>query len=118
MVVTMKKDRSPRIIIDYRKLNIAIPRQKNMTKSPFLFASDCPPGKKKFILDTKEGYHSVVPEKGESRAVTELLCKFNRYRCIGSGQGLICSGDAYTHRFDNITSKFQNVTRCVDDSLL
>ena len=36
----------------------------------------------------------------------------------GSGQGLICSGDAYTHRFDNITSKFANVVRCIDDSLL
>ena len=46
------------------------------------------------------------------------MCEFGRYRCVGSGQGLICSGDAYTHRFDNITSKFTNVVRCVDDSLL
>ena len=81
-------------------------------------ASDCPAGKKKSILDAKDGYHSVVLEKGESRAVTEFLCEFGRYRCIGSGQGLICSGDAYTHRFNNLTSQFQNVTRCVDDSLL
>ena len=27
-------------------------------------------------------------------------------------------GDAYTHRFDNITLQFTNVVRCVDDSLL
>ena len=113
-----EKDGSPRRIIDYKKLNNAISLQKNITKSPFMCASDCPPGKKKSILDAKDGYHSVVLEKEESRAVTEFLCEFGRYRCIGSGQGLICSGDGYTHRFDNITSKFQKLTRCVDDSLL
>jgi hypothetical protein len=118
MLVTMKKDGSPQRIIDYKKLNNAIPRQTNITKSPFMCASDCRLGKKKSILDAKDGYHSVVLEKGESRAVTEFLCEFGRYRCIGSGQGLICSGDAYTHRFNNITSKFQNVVRCVDDSQL
>ena len=55
---------------------------------------------------------------GERREVTEFLCEFSCYWCIGSGQGLICSGDAYTHRFDNITLKFTNVVECVDDSLL
>jgi len=117
-LVTMKKDGSPHRIIDCKKLNNAIPRQTNITKCPFMCASACPPGKKKSILDAKDGYHSVVLEKGESREVTEFLCEFGKYRCIGSGQGLICSGDAYTHRFDNITSKFQNVTKCVDDLLL
>ena len=74
--------------------------------------------RKKTILDANDGYHAVVLEMGESREVTEFLCEFGRYRCVGSGQGLICSGDAYTHRFDNITSMFQNVVRCVYDSLL
>ena len=81
-------------------------------------ASAVPKNKNKSILDAKDGYHSVELEEGESREVTEFLCEFGRYRCVGSGQGLICSGDAYTHRFDNITSQFQNVVRCVDDSLL
>ena len=81
-------------------------------------ASACPPKKKKTILDAKDGYHSVVLEPRKSREVTKFLCEFGRYWCVGSGQGLICSGDAYTHRFDNITSKFQKVVRCVDDSLL
>ena len=74
-------------------------------------ASACPPSKKKSISDAKDGYHSVVLEKGESPEVTKFLCEFGRYRCIGYGQGLIFSGDAYTHRFDNITSKFQNAGR-------
>ena len=46
------------------------------------------------------------------------MCEFGLYRCVGSGQGLICSGDAYTHRFDKITQNFTNVVQCVDDSLL
>ena len=81
-------------------------------------ASACPPGKKKTLLDAKDGYHSVVLSLGEIREVTEFLCEFDQYQCIGSGQGLICSGDAYTHRFDNITSKLTNVVQCTDDSLL
>ena len=44
--------------------------------------------------------------------------EFGRYQCVGSGQGLFCSGDAYTHGFHNITSKLTTVVRCVDDSLL
>ena len=81
-------------------------------------ASAYPPKKKKSILDAKDGYHSVPLEKGGSREVTKFLCEFGLYQCVGSGQGLICSGDTYTHRFDNITSKLTNVVRCADDSLL
>ena len=69
-------------------------------------------------MDAKDGYHSVVLAEGESREVTELLFEFGRYRCVESGQGLICSGDGYTHRFDKITKKFTNVIQCVDNSLL
>ena len=118
MLVTLKKDGSPHRIIDYKNLNNAIPCQTNITKSPFMCASASPPKKVKTILDVKDGYHSVVLEMGESREVTEFLCEFGCYRCIGYGQGPICSGDADTHRFDNITSMFQNVVRCVNDSLL
>ena len=110
MLVTMKKGGSPRRIIDYKNLNNAIPRQTNITQSPFMCASACPPKKKKTLLDAKDGYHSVILALGESREVTEFLCEFGRYRCVGSGQGLICSGDGYTHRFDNIIihNKLQN----------
>ena len=101
VMVTMKKDGSPRRIIDYKNLSNEVPCQTNITQSPFMCASACPPRKKKSILDAKDGYHSVPLKKGESQAVTEFLCEFGRYRCIGSGQELICSKDSYTHRFDN-----------------
>ena len=72
MIVTLNKDGSPRRIIDYNKLNDAIPRQTNITQSSFFGASACPPKKKKTLLDAKDGYHLVVLKKGESRAVTEF----------------------------------------------
>ena len=85
MIVTMKKDGSPRRIIDYKRLNDAIPCQTNITQSPFMCASACPPGKKKTLLDAKDGYHSVILALGESLELTEFLCEFDRYRCVGSG---------------------------------
>ena len=105
----MKEDGSPWRIIDYKNLNIAIPCQTNIIQSPFMCASAFPPKKKKTILDAKDGYQSVILTLGESREVTEFLCEFGRYHCVGLGQGLICSGDAYTHRFNKITLKFTNV---------
>ena len=59
MMVTMKKDGSPRRIIDYKNLNNAVPCQTIITQSPFMCASACPPRKKKSILDAKDGYRSV-----------------------------------------------------------
>ena len=56
IIVTLKKDGTPRRIIDYKRLNDAIPRQTNITQSPFFWAKACPPGKKKTLLDAKDGY--------------------------------------------------------------
>ena len=75
------------------------------------------PKKKKTPLDAKDGYHSVIFLELDQE-YSEFLWEFGRYRCVGSGQGLICSGDAYTARFDKITQDFNNVVRCVDDSLI
>ena len=117
MIGIFKKDGTHRRIIDYRRLNDAIPHQTNITQSAFKCASACPPNKKKTLLDAKDGYHSVRI-KDLDQGYTEFLCEFGRYWCVGSGQGLICSGDAYTARFDKITQEFTNVVRCVDDSLI
>ena len=46
MIVTMKKDGSPRQIIDYKRLTETIPCQINITQSPVMCASACPPKKK------------------------------------------------------------------------
>ena len=109
MIITLKKDGLQRRLIDYKRLNNAIPCQTNITQSPLYCASACPPGKKKTFMDAKDGNHSVVLAEGESREVKEFLCEIGRYRCVGFCQGLICSGDAYTHRFDNIMASFTYV---------
>ena len=41
-----EKDGSLRRIIDYKQFNNAIPCQTNITQSPFMCASACPPKKK------------------------------------------------------------------------
>ena len=74
-------------------------------------------GEEKTLLDAKDGYYSVMLAEAD-RAVTEFMCEFGKYYCVGSGQGLICSGDACTQQFDKITQDFSNVVRCADDSLL
>ena len=89
MIDTLKKDGSPRQIIDYKKLNHALPRPTNITQSLFFCPSAYPPGKKKTLLDAKDVYHSVALAKGENREVTKFLCKFSCDRGVGSGQGLI-----------------------------
>ena len=68
-------------------------------------------------MEAKDRYHSVILSEGESREVTEFLCEFGCYRCVESGQGLIGSGDAYTHRFDNNLQTFTKIVCCVDNSL-
>ena len=89
MIDTLKKDGSPRRIIDYKKLNDALPRPTNITQSLFFCLSAYPPGKKKTLLDAKDIYHLVVLAKGESQEVTKFLCEFSRCRRVRSGQGLI-----------------------------
>ena len=89
MIDTLKKDGSPRRIIDYKKLNYALPRSKNITQSLFFCPSAYASGKKNTLLDAKDVYHLVVLAKGESREVTKFLCEFSRYSGVGSGQGLI-----------------------------
>ena len=53
MIVALKKDGSPRRLIDYKNLNNAIPRQTNITQSPFFCAQACPPRKKKYSFRCK-----------------------------------------------------------------
>ena len=50
MIVTMNKDRLPRIIINYKRRNDVISHQTNITQSSFMCASACPPKKKKDFI--------------------------------------------------------------------
>jgi hypothetical protein len=53
-----------------------------------------------------------------AKEATTFITEWGRYRYCRAPMGFHASGDAYTRRFDDITSGFERVSRCVDDSLL
>ena len=59
-----------------------------------------------------------MPLSPESKDATTFITEWGRYRYCRAPQGYHASGDAYTRRFDDITSDFSRVSRCIDDSLL
>ena len=117
MVVQPKKDGEPRRTVDLQELKKATHRETHYTPTPFEIVSTTPTNTYKTVLDAWNGYHSM-PLSEESRDATTFITKWGRYRYKRAPQGFHASGDAYTHRFDNITKDFERVNRCIDDSLL
>ena len=117
MVVVPKKDGKPRRTVDLQNLNKVTLRETHHTPSPFNIVSIIPPGKKKTVLDAWNGYHSVLLSP-DARDATTFITEWGRYRYLRAPQGFHASSDGYTKRFDDITSGFPRVTRCIDDSLL
>ena len=101
----------------YQKINKDSLRETHYTLTPFEIISTLPANTYKTVCDAWNGYHSM-PLAEESRDATTFITKWGRYRYKRAPQGFHASGDAYTHRFDNITQGFKRVKRCVDDSIL
>ena len=117
MVVTAKKNGNPRRTVDLQKLKEATLRETHFTRTPFSIVSVTPSDSFKTVLDAWNGYHSL-PLSEEARDATTFITEWGRYRYCRAPQGYHASGDAYTRRFDDITTNFDRVSRCVDDSLL
>ena len=117
MIVVPKKDGTPRRTVDLQNLNKVTRRETHHTPSPFNIVSVIPPGQKKTVLDAWNGYHSV-PLSPDARDATTFITEWGRYRYLRAPQGFHASSDGYTKRFDDITSGFPRVARCIDDSLL
>ena len=117
MVVTAKKDGSPRRTVDLQRLNNATMRETHHTPSPFNLVSTVPAQTRKSVLDAWNGYHSL-PLSEEARDATTFITEWGRYRYCRAPMGFHASGDAYTRRFDDITTGQPRVVRCIDDSLL
>lgn len=117
MVVTPKKNGEPRRTVDLQQLNKATLREVHHTPSPFNMVASIPTGKRKTVLDAWNGYHSL-PISETSKDATTFITEWGRYRYRRAPMGFHASGDAYTRRFDDITSDQPRVVRCVDDSLL
>ena len=108
---------TPRQTIDYQSLNAHATRETHHTQLPFHQARVVPPGKKRTVFDTWNGYHSV-PLHPNDRHYTTFITPWGRYRYRTAPQGYSASGDGYTRRYDEITSSILNKTKCVNDTLL
>ena len=117
MVVASKKNGEPRRTVDLQKVNQSTFREVHHTPSPFNLVSTVPVQTKKTVLDAWNGYHSL-PLNPDHKDATTFITEWGRYRYCRAPMGLHTSGDAYTRRFDDITSDCERKVRCVDDSLL
>ena len=117
MFTPPKHDGSPRRVVAFQEVNEHCPRQTHHTRSPWQIASSIPPKKCKTVLDAWHGYHSV-PIHPDDRHITTFITENGRYRYVTAPQGLLCAGDAYTQRGDDIIGDFPDHVKCVDDSLL
>ena len=114
MVIAPKKNGTPRRTVDPQPLNEASLRQTHHTQSPYHLASKVPRNVKKTCLDAWNGYHSVLLHE-DSRELTCFITPSGVYRYRTCPQGWLASGDAYTHRYDNIVKEFENIAKCIDD---
>ena len=117
MVVTPKKSGEPRRTVDLQKLNNATLRETHHTPSPFNIVSTVPVKTRKSVLDAWNGYHSLPLHESSKESMT-FITEWGRYRYCRAPMGYHVSGDAYTRRFDDITSECPQVARIIDDSLL
>ena len=117
MVITPKANGKPRRTIDFQELNNVTSREVHHTPSPINLVAQIPAGKKKTVLDAWNGYHSLMLDP-ESRDLTTFNTEWGRYRYLRGPQGFHGTGDAYTRRFDDITSGEERYLRCIDDGLL
>ena len=117
MVVTAKKNGQPRRTVDLQHLKNATRRITQFTPTPFEIVSVTPKNTYRTVLDAWNGYHSLALAEN-SKDATAFITELGRYRYCRAPMGFHASGDAYTKRFDEITSGFERVARCVDDSLL
>ena len=117
MCIQVKKNGKPRRTIDLQALNKHAVRQTHATETPFHIVSAVPPNTFKTTMDAWNGYHSV-PIKEEDRHLTTFITPWGRFRYRTTPQGFLAAMDAYNHRFDLIVRDFQDMKRCVDDSIL
>ena len=116
-VFTPKSNIEPRRTIDYQDLNEATFREHNHTPSPFNLVSTVPAGTFKTVLDAKNGFHSLLIDEN-SRKYTDFITEWGAYQYRRGPQSYHGTGDAYTRRFDDITSNEERYIRCIDDGML
>ena len=116
-VWTLKKNGDVRRTIDYRHLNSQCYRQTHHCPSPFYLASQIPPNTYRTVVDAKDGYHTVALDK-DSQMLTAFITHQGRFISKRGAQGLNCTGDFYTCRYDEIIAHVPRKVKIVDDTAL
>ena len=117
MLTTTKSNGNPRIVVDFQPLNPLTNREVHHTPSPFNLVASLPAGKLKTVVDASDAYHTLLLSE-ESRKLTNFITEWGMYRYRRGPQGFHGTGDAYTRRYDDITSEEERYIRCTDDGLL
>ena len=117
MVAVAKANGSPRRTFDMQKLNEATLREVLYTPTPFSQVATVPKNQLKTVLDAWNGYRSLLLVPAAKEALI-FITKWGRYRYLKAIMGFHASGDAYTRRFDDITSGQPRLVRVIDDSML
>ena len=117
MVLAPKHDGSPRRTIDLQPLNDESFRQTHYTPSPWQCAAAVPRNTYKTKLDAWNAFHSVELTP-ESQKLTSFATMWGTYRYRKAPMGYLATGDAYTHRYDNIVKDIKHISKCVDDVCL
>ena len=84
---------------------------------PFQLASQVLTNTFKSVIDATDGYHGIKLYS-DSQHLTTFITEWGRYRYLRLPQGFKASGDAYTHRYDNIIQDVPRKIKIVDDCLL
>nr|XP_039266336.1 uncharacterized protein LOC120341843 [Styela clava] len=116
-MIIVPKNGSPRRTIDLQYLNSQCKRETHHCKPPFVLACQIPPQTKKTIIDATDGDHSIELDV-DSRPHTTFITPWGRYRYRRLPQGHLASGDAYTHRYDELIKDDQSKVKCIDDVIL
>ena len=97
-------------------LNRVCKREPHGSKTPFHMTRAIPRDTWKTVQDAWNGYHSI-PIRAEDRHLTTFMTPIGRLRYARAPQGALCSGDAYSQRFDTVLIYFNNKERCVDNTV-
>ena len=76
-----------------------------------------PPNTKKTVLDTVDGYHSIILDE-EAQPLTTFISEWGKFMYLRMPQGYLASGDAYTRRYDEVIKDIARKIKLVDDTLL
>ena len=76
-----------------------------------------PPNTKKTVLDTVDGYHSIILDE-EAQPLTTFISEWGKFMYLRMPQGYLASGDAYTRRYNEVIKDIARKIKLVDDTLL